>query len=97
MQGLNKDFVDYMRLLSRKMIKLSNGRQVKHSGQRLLKDYEHAGAIKAGYTRASGFSRAIIADKMSDRIIVVVFGGKSTKTRNAQMIKLAELGFRKLQ
>ena len=29
--------------------------------------------------------------------IVVVFGGKSTKTRNAQMIKLAELGFKQLQ
>ena len=27
----------------------------------------------------------------------VVFGGKSTKTRNTQMIKLAELGFGKLQ
>ena len=40
---------------------------------------------------------AMIAEKRSDRIIVVVFGGKSTKTRNAQMIKLAELGFRKLQ
>ena len=38
----------------------------------------------------------MIADKMSDRIIVVVFGGKSTKTQNTQMIKLAELGFRKL-
>ena len=38
----------------------------------------------------------MIADKVSDRIIVAVFVGKSTKTRNAQMIKLAELGFRKL-
>tara|TARA_B100001093_G_C26043265_1_gene683086 strand:+ start:102 stop:296 length:195 start_codon:yes stop_codon:yes gene_type:complete len=43
------------------------------------------------------YHRAMIAEKRSDRIIVVVFGGKSTKTRNAQMIKLAELGFRKLQ
>jgi len=38
----------------------------------------------------------VIAEKRSDRIIVVVFGGKSTKTRNAQMIKLAELGFKEL-
>ena len=38
----------------------------------------------------------MIAEKRNDRIIVVVFGGKSTKTRNAQMIKLAELGFREL-
>ena len=51
---------------------------------------------KTGHTRAAGFKGAMIAEKRSDRIIVVVFGGKSTKTRNAQMIKLAELGFRKL-
>ena len=56
-----------------------------------------ATAVKTGYTRASGFSGAMIAEKRSDRIIVVIFGGKSTKTRNAQMIKLAELGFRKLE
>ena len=96
MQALNKDFVDYMRLLSRKVIKLSNRRQIKHSGQRLLKDYEHASAVKTGYTRASEFSGAMIAEKRSDRIIVVVFGGKSTKTRNEQMVKLADLGFKKL-
>ena len=40
---------------------------------------------------------AMIAEKRRDRIIVVIFGGKSTKTRNDQMIKLTELGFRKLQ
>ena len=62
-----------------------------------MKDYKEATAVKTGYTRASGFSGAMIADKMNDRIIVVVFGGKSTKTRNAQMIKLAELGFRELE
>ena len=39
----------------------------------------------------------MIAEKRSDRIIAVVFGGKSTKMRNAQMIKLAELGFRELE
>jgi len=38
----------------------------------------------------------VIAEKRSDRIIFVVFGGKSTKTRNAQMIELAELGFKEL-
>ena len=39
---------------------------------------------------------AMIAEKMSNKIIVVAFGGKSTKKWNAQMIKLAELGFRGL-
>ena len=97
MQALDNDFADFMHIYTRVNTKLSTGRNIKHSGRRLIKDYKEATAVKTGHTRASGFSGAMIAEKRSNRIIVVVFGGKSTKTRNAQMIKLAELGFRKLQ
>ena len=96
MQALNNDFADFMHIFTRVNTRLSTGRNIQHSGHRLIKDYKAATAVKTGYTRASGFSGAIIAEKRSDRIIVVVFGGKSTKTRNAQMIKLAELGFKQL-
>ena len=97
MQALNKDFANYMHLFSRKMTKLSNRKKIIHSGRRLLNDYEHAGAVKTGYTRSSGFSGAMVAEKRNNSIIVVIFGGKSTKSRNAQLIKLAELGFGELQ
>ena len=97
MQALDNDFADFMHIFTRVNTRLSTGRNIQHSGRLLMKDYKEATAVKTGYTRASGFSGAMIADKMSDRIIVVVFGGKSTKTRNAEMIKLAKLGFRKLQ
>jgi D-alanyl-D-alanine carboxypeptidase len=66
-------------------------------GRRLIKDYKEATALKTNYTRAAGFSGAMIADKRSDRIILVVYGGKSTKTRSAQMIKLADVGFNELK
>ena len=56
-----------------------------------------AAAVKTGHTGAAGFNGAMIAEKRSDRIIVVLFGGKSTETRNAQIVKLAELGFKQLQ
>jgi D-alanyl-D-alanine carboxypeptidase len=97
MQALDKDFADYMHIFSRVNTKLSTRRNIQHSGPRLIKDYKEATAVKTGHTRAAGFSGVMIAEKRSDRIIVVVFGGKSTKTRNAQMIKLAELGFKQLQ
>jgi D-alanyl-D-alanine carboxypeptidase len=96
-QALDNDFADFMHIFSRVNTRLSTGRNIKHSGRRLIKDYKEATAGKAGYNRAAGFNGAMITEKRSDRIIVVVFGGKSTKTRNAQMIKLADLGFRKLQ
>lgn len=41
------------------------------------------------------FSGAMIAGKGNDRMTVVVFGGKNTKTLNAQMIEVASLDFRK--
>ena len=97
MQALDNDFADFMHIFTRAFIKLSTTRTIQHSGHRLIKDYKQAPAVKTGYTRAAGFNGAMLAEKRSDRIIVVVFGGKSTKTRNAQMVKLAELGFRKLQ
>jgi len=97
MQELDNDFADFMQIFTRANTKLSTGRNVQHSGHRLIKDYKEATAVKTGHTRAAGFNGAMIAEKRSDRIIVVVFGGKSTKTRNEQMVKLAKLGFRKLQ
>jgi D-alanyl-D-alanine carboxypeptidase len=97
MQALDNDFADFMHIFSRVNTRLSTGRNIKHSGRRLIKDCKEAAAVKTGHTRAAGFNGAMIAEKRSDRIIVVAFGGKSTKTRNTQMIKLAELGFRKLQ
>ena len=96
MQALDNDFADFMHIFTRAFTKLSTTRTIQHSGHRLIKDYKEATAVKTGYTRAAGFNGAVIAEKRSDRIIVVVFGGKSTKTRNAQMIKLAELGFMQL-
>ncbi|XXK32601.1 D-alanyl-D-alanine carboxypeptidase family protein [Rhodobacteraceae bacterium nBUS_24] len=68
---------------------------VKHSGQRLLNEYPEAVAVKTGYTRAAGFCGAMYAKRGQREIIVVMFGGRSTATRNAQMMKLAELGFKK--
>ena len=97
MQALDNNFADFMHIFSRVNTKLSTRRNIQHSGHRLIKDYKKATAVKTGHTRAAGFNGAMIAEKRSDRIIVVVFGGKSTKTRNAQMIKLAELGFKKLE
>ena len=96
MLALDNDFADYMHIFSRALTKLSTTRTIQHSGHRLIKDYKEATAVKTGHTRAAGFNGAMIAEKRSDRIIVVVFGGKSTKTRNAQMVKLADLGFRQL-
>ena len=51
--------------------------------------------IKTGYTRAAGFNLVAAAERGRERIITTVFGGRSTTTRNAQVAKLMNLGFKK--
>ena len=94
---MNEEVNDFTHIFARVKTKLSTRRKIQHSGHRLIKDYKEAIAAKTSHTRAAGFNGAMIAEKRSDRIIVVDFGCTSTKTRNAQMIKLAELVFLKLQ
>ena len=94
--SLNEEVNDFAHIFTRVKTKLITRVNIQHAGHRLIKDFIEASAVKTGHTRAAGFNGAAIAEKRSDRIIVLVFGGKSAKTRNAQMIKLAELGFKKL-
>jgi D-alanyl-D-alanine carboxypeptidase len=66
MQALDKYFVDYMHIFTRA---LSTTRTIQDSDHRLIKGYKEATAVKTGYTRAFGFSRAMIAEKSNNRII----------------------------
>ena len=95
MRSLNDDFPDYINLLGTISSKAAY-KKIEHSGYRLLKDYKFAEAVKTGYTRASGFSAVMLAQRAGASVIVVIFGGKSTKTRNAHLMKLAELGLRSI-
>jgi D-alanyl-D-alanine carboxypeptidase len=90
------DFPDYFNLFSRHTAN-AGFKKVTHSGARFLANYRGADAFRHGYTRASGFSGAASAERGGVRIITVMFGGRSTATRNREMAKLTDLGFVKLQ
>ncbi|MEM8596975.1 MAG: hypothetical protein AAGF76_10955, partial [Pseudomonadota bacterium] len=62
---------------------------------RLLSSYRGAEGMKTGYTRAAGYNLVSVAARGQERVIAVVMGGKSTRSRNAQSVKLLDLGFRK--
>lgn len=88
------DFPQYYNLFSR--ITADAGvRKVSHTNRRFLNSYKGADGIKTGYTRAAGFNLTASAERGNERIIVTVFGGKSTTSRNAQVTKLMDLGFRR--
>ena len=63
---------------------------------KLLARYEGTDGIKTGYIRASGFNLVASVTRNNRRLIGVVFGGKSSRSRDAHMVKLLDRGFRKV-
>ena len=88
------DYPEYYNLFSR--ITADAGvRKVSHTNRRFLSSYKGADGIKTGYTNAAGFNLTASAERGNERIIVTVFGGQSTASRNAKVAELMDLGFRR--
>ena len=88
------DYPQYYNLFSR-LTADAGVRKVAHTNRRFLNAYKGADGIKTGYTRAAGFNLTASAERGSERVIVTVFGGKSTTSRNAKVAELMDLGFRR--
>ncbi len=72
-----------------------NGKTYKNHNK-MLSTYEGLDGIKTGYINASGFNLVASAKRGNDRIIGVVFGGRTSKTRNNHMKELLDHGFSKM-
>ncbi len=59
----------------------------------LLKTVEGVDGIKTGYTRASGFNLMTSATRDGRRVIAVMLGGTTAKSRNAHVTDLVEAAF----
>lgn len=62
---------------------------------RLMSSYDGMDGIKTGYVAASGFNLAASAKRDGVRLIGVVFGGRTTASRNAHMAQILDEGFSK--
>jgi len=72
-----------------------NGRTFR-SHNNVLRSYPGADGLKTGYIRASGFNLASSAVRNGRRVVAVVFGGKTAKRRDNQMVRLLDMGFERL-
>ncbi|MGB3148606.1 MAG: serine hydrolase [Paracoccaceae bacterium] len=88
------DFPQYYNIFSRRTADAGIA-QVSSTNRRFLDSYEGADGIKTGYTVPAGFNLVASAQRGNKRIIAVVFGGKSTASRNARVAELLDLGFGK--
>lgn len=62
---------------------------------RLMESYKGMDGFKTGYINASGFNLVASAYQNGRRLIGVVFGGRTTKTRNSHMANILDAGFKK--
>jgi len=88
---LMKDFPQYYPLFSQ--MSFTYAGQTIRTHNRLLEFYDGADGIKTGYTAASGFNLVASATRNGHRVIGVVFGGKSSGTRDRQLAGLMDGGF----
>ncbi len=88
------DYPQYYNLFSRRKTN-AGGREVRNTNRKFLAAYKGADGIKTGYTQAAGFNLVASARRGEERIIVTLFGGRSTATRNQKVAELMDLGFKR--
>ena len=66
-----------------------------HNHNRLMKTYTGMDGIKTGYVAAAGFNLAASAVRENRRLIGVVFGGRTSRSRNSHMAKILDESFAK--
>ena len=87
-QALWRDFPQYYHYFQTPSFAWRRGSGRNHN--HLLGNVDGVDGIKTGYTRASGFNLASMAERGGRRVIVVVMGGESASARDAQVQYLIE-------
>lgn len=93
-RALLRDFPQYYRVFS--VTDFRYGDRTYHNHNRLLESYSGADGIKTGYTRASGFNLAASVKRGEHRLIAVVFGGETAKSRDQHMVELLDRAFARI-
>ncbi|MEL6425206.1 MAG: D-alanyl-D-alanine carboxypeptidase family protein, partial [Pseudomonadota bacterium] len=86
------DHAEYYNLFGRTQVNAGVA-NVRNTNWRLLQNYRGADGIKTGYTRAAGYNLAGSAVRGQERIIAVIFGGRSSSARYKRMVELLDMGF----
>jgi D-alanyl-D-alanine carboxypeptidase len=87
-RALWNDFPEYYSVFQTPNFSWRRGGGRNHN--RLLGQVQGVDGIKTGYTRASGFNLASMAERNGRRVIVVVLGGETAAARDAQVAYLIE-------
>ncbi len=67
------------------------------NGDELLKTYPGMDGLKTGYVYASGYNLVSSAVHDGTRLIGVIFGGRTIRSRNREMVKILNNGFARVR
>ncbi len=93
--AIRRDFPQYFHYFSNTQFSWQ-GRKFKNHNN-LLKSFKGTDGIKTGYTNASGFNLVATAERNGVRLIGVVFGGRTSKSRDKHMINLLSRQFKQIK
>ena len=93
--AVRRDFPQYFGFFSTKSFRWRGKRFGNHN--KLLSNYTGTDGIKTGYIDASGFNLLATVERNGVRLIGVVFGGRTGKTRDAHMVKILNKSFKRVK
>ena len=91
--AIRRDFPQFYKFFSTKSFSWKGRRFKNHN--RLLADYSGTDGIKTGYINASGFNLVAAVERRGVRLIGVVFGGKTSRSRDRHMISILDRQFKR--
>ncbi|MEH6630934.1 MAG: D-alanyl-D-alanine carboxypeptidase [Halopseudomonas aestusnigri] len=92
--ALKRDFPQYYGLFSTKSYTYKNRSYRNHN--KLLASYQGTDGVKTGYTNASGFNLVASVVRNNRRLIGVVFGGKTGRSRDRHMKEILDKSFKRV-
>ena len=93
--AIRRDFPQYFGFFSTKSFRWRGKRFGNHN--KLLSNYSGTDGIKTGYIDASGFNLVATVERRGVRLIGVVFGGRSGRTRDAHMVEILDKSFKRVK
>jgi len=93
--AIRRDFPQYFGFFKTESFRWRGKRFGNHN--KLLTSYSGTDGIKTGYIDASGFNLVATVERRGVRLIGVVFGGRSGKTRDAHMVEILDKSFKRVK
>ena len=93
-QRLLNDFPRNYIVFGRKSVTVHG--QTRRSTNHLLRVRKEIDGLKTGFTTAAGYNLAATERRDGDRVVAIVFGASSRKSRDAKMLSLLDLGFERI-